>query len=76
MIGNRDKFLCLGQQLSTIGAEFRLVQIGLEKAIEAYGMSSPEAIEVSRICSDFALLFMTTEEEFMSLLNLLKIRHQ
>ena len=51
MIGNRDKFLCLGQQLSTIGAEFRLVQIGLEKAIEAYGMSSPEAIEVSRICS-------------------------
>lgn len=69
MIESRDKLLRLGQQLSTIGAEFRLAQIGLEKAIEAYGMSSPEAVEASRTCSDFALRFMTAEEEFISLLN-------
>lgn len=64
---DKQKLLALGQQLSTTGVEFRIAQLGLEKAVEQHGMSSPEAGEASALCSDLALRFSRLEEEFLAL---------
>lgn len=58
------KLVTLGQQLSTIGTEFRLAQIGLEHMAEKHGLSSPQAVEASQLCSDLALRFTQLEDEF------------
>lgn len=65
---DKAKLVELGQQLSTLGVEFRMAQIGLEKIVDKYGMSSPEAVEASGICSQLALRFAEAEEEFIALL--------
>ena len=62
------KLVTLGQQLSTVGTEYRLAQIGLEHMIEEHGMTSPEAVEASGQCSSLALSFSALEEEFLAML--------
>ena len=69
----RYKLQVLGQQLSTLGVEFRLAQIGLERAVNQFGLSSQEAVESSQICSILALRFMEAEEEFCSMLEKIEI---
>lgn len=64
---DRIKLVTLGQQLSTVGAEFRIAQLGLEKMVEQYGMSSDQAVDTARQCSDLALRFSRLEEEFLAL---------
>ena len=64
---DKSRLLELGQQLSTLGTEFRIAQLGLEKAVEAHGLSSPEAIEAADLCSSLALRFSEAEEEFLML---------
>lgn len=63
----RERILELGQRLSTLGVEFRLAQLGLEKMVEEHGMSSPEAAEASVLCGRLALRFSEAEEEYLSL---------
>ncbi len=58
----------LGKQLSTLGVEFRIAQMGLEKMVDKYGMSSPEAVEASGVCSQMALRFARMEEEFIAVI--------
>ncbi|MEY8232957.1 hypothetical protein AALA82_15220 [Oscillospiraceae bacterium 50-16] len=69
----KQKLQALGQQLSTLGVEFRLAQIGLERAVEQFGLSSQEAVEASQMCSILALRFTEAEEEFCSLLEKMQI---
>ena len=64
---DKSRLLELGQQLSTLGTEFRIAQIGLEKAVEAHGLSSPEAKEASDLCSLLAMRFSEAEEGFLAL---------
>ncbi|RKI70514.1 hypothetical protein D7V91_02640 [bacterium 1xD42-67] len=64
---DKARLLELGQQLSTLGTEFRIAQIGLEKAVEAHGLSSPEAREASDLCSLLAMRFSEAEEGFLAL---------
>lgn len=61
---DKIKLVTLGQQLSTIGTEFRVAQLGLEKMVEQYGMSSGQAVDAAQQCSDLALRFSQLEEEF------------
>lgn len=63
----KKRVLELGQQLSTLGMEFRIAQLGLEKMVEEHGMSSPEAAEASALCGRLALRFEKAEEEYLSL---------
>lgn len=63
---DKIKLIALGEQLSTVGTEFRIAQIGLEKMIEEYGMSSRQAVEASQQCSDLALQFSDLEDEFLA----------
>lgn len=63
----RKRILELGQQLSTLGVEFRLAQLGLEKMVEEHGLGSPEAVEASDLCGVLALRFSEAEEEYLSL---------
>lgn len=63
----KKRVLELGQQLSTLGMEFRIAQLGLEKMVEEHGMSSPEAAEASALCGELALRFSEAEEEYLSL---------
>lgn len=63
----KARLLELGQELSTLGVEFRIAQIGLEKMVEEHGMCSPEAGEASILCGDLALRFSRAEEEFSAL---------
>lgn len=63
----RIKLVTLGQQLSTAGAEFRIAQLGLEKMVEQYGMSSDQAVDAAGQCSGLALRFSELEEEFLAL---------
>lgn len=65
------KLVTLGQQLSTVGTEFRVAQLGLEKMVEQHGLSSGQAAEASGLCSTLALNFAQLEEEFFHLLSLL-----
>ena len=60
-------------QLSTLGVEFRMAQIGLEKTVEEHGAVSPEAVEASRLCSALALRFTEAEEKFCALLEEMQI---
>ena len=55
---DKSRLLELGQQLSTLGTEFRIAQLGLEKAV---------AREASDLCSSLALRFSEAEEEFLML---------
>ncbi|NBI66780.1 hypothetical protein D1646_08110 [Pseudoflavonifractor sp. 60] len=52
--------------LASLGAEFRMAQIGLDKSIEDHGMSSDEAVACARLCSTIALHFSEAEEEFLA----------
>lgn len=61
------KLITLGQQLSTVGSEFRIAQLGLENMVEQYGMSSDQAVEAAQQCSGLALRFSQLEEEFLAL---------
>lgn len=63
----RERILELGQRLSTLGIEFRIAQIGLEKMVEEHGLGSPEAVEASNLCGLLALRFSEAEEEYLSL---------
>lgn len=63
----RERILELGQRLSTLGVEFRVAQIGLEKMVEVHGLGSPEAVEASDLCGMLALRFGEAEEEYLSL---------
>lgn len=63
----RIKLVTLGQQLSTAGTEFRIAQLGLEKMVEQYGMSSDQAVDAAGQCSGLALRFSELEEEFLAL---------
>lgn len=63
----RERILELGQRLSTLGVEFRLAQIGLEKLVAEHGLGSPEAAETSNLCGLLALRFSKAEEEYLSL---------
>lgn len=63
----RERILELGQRLSTLGVEFRLAQIGLEKLVAEHGLGSPEAAEASDLCGLLALRFSAAEEEYLSL---------
>lgn len=64
---DKIKLITLGQQLSTVGAELRIAQLGLENMVERYGMSSGRAAEAARQCGDLAILFSQLEEEFLAL---------
>ncbi|MCI9155922.1 MAG: hypothetical protein HFF44_03150 [Lawsonibacter sp.] len=64
----KTRLVEIGQRLSTLGVEFRVAQMGLEKMVDEHGMSSPEAVEASGICSRLALCFAEAEEEFISIL--------
>ncbi len=64
---DRERLLELGQELYTLGTEFRLAQIGLEKMVERHGLCSPEAEEASGLCGSLALHFSQAEEEFLTL---------
>lgn len=66
-VEERIKLVTLGQQLSTVGAEFRIAQLGLEKMVEQYGMSSDQAVDAAGQCSGLALRFSELEEEFLAL---------
>lgn len=63
----RERILELGQELTTLGAEFRIAQIGLEKLVAEHGLGSPEAVEASDLCGVLALRFSKAEEEYLSL---------
>lgn len=63
----RIKLVTLGQQLSTAGTEFRIAQLGLEKMVQQYGMSSDQAVDAAGQCSGLALRFSELEEEFLAL---------
>lgn len=63
----KSRLLELGELLSTLGVEFRIAQIGLEKMVEEHGLASPEAGEASILCGDIALRFSKAEEEFLAL---------
>lgn len=65
---DKAKLVELGQRLSTLGVEFRIAQMGLEKMVDKHGMSSPEAVEASGICSQLALRFAEAEEEFIAVI--------
>lgn len=65
------KLVTLGQQLSTVGTEFRVAQLGLERMVEQHGLSSGQAVDASSLCSTLALHFAQLEEEFLQLLSLL-----
>ena len=63
----KTRLLELGELLSTLGVEFRIAQIGLEKMVEEHGLASPEAGEASIQCGDLALRISEAEEEFLKL---------
>ena len=63
----KSRLLELGERLSTLGVEFRIAQIGLEKMVEEHGLASPEAGEASILCGDHARRFSEAEEEFLKL---------
>lgn len=63
----KKRLLELGQELTTLGVEFRLAQIGLEKQVEEHGLGSPEAVEASNLCGLLALRFSKAEEEYLAL---------
>ena len=63
----KSRLLELGERLSTLGVEFRIALIGLEKMVEEQGLASPEAGEASILCGDLALRFSEAEEEFLKL---------
>ena len=63
----KERILELGQRLSTLGVEFRIAQIGLDKMVAEHGMGSPEAVEASNLCSQLALQFSQAEAEYLSL---------
>lgn len=63
----KERLLELGQELASLGAEFRLAQLGLEKMVEEHGLGSPEAAEASDLCGVLALRFSEAEEEYLSL---------
>ena len=63
----KERLLELGQELTTLGVEFRLAQLGLEKMVEEHGLGSPEAVEASDLCGVLALRFSEAEEEYLSL---------
>lgn len=62
----RTRLLEAAQILASLGTEFRMAQIGLDKSIEAHGMSSEEAVACAQLCSTLALHFSEAEEEFMT----------
>lgn len=64
---DKIKLITLGQQLSTVGAELRIAQLGLENMVEQYGMSSDRAVEAARQCGDLDMRFSQLEEEFLAL---------
>ena len=37
----KNRLLELGELLSTLGVEFRIAQIGLEKMVEEHGLAAP-----------------------------------
>lgn len=61
------KLVTLGQQLSTVGAEVRIAQLGLEKMVDQYGMSSDQAVEAAQAHSTLCLRFSELEEEYLEL---------
>lgn len=63
----RKRILELGQRLSTLGVEFRIAQLGLERMAEEHGLGSPEAVEASNLCGVLAVRFAEAEEEYLSL---------
>ena len=67
MTKDKLKLVALGQQLAAVGTQFRTAQIELEKTVEKYGMSSPQAGEAACRCNDLAQRFSQLEEEFLAL---------
>ena len=50
----KSRLLELGERLSTLGVEFRIAQIGLEKMVEEHGLAAPEARGAAIISGDLA----------------------
>ena len=63
----RIKLVTLGQQLSTLGVEVRMAQIGLKNVVETYGMHSRQTVEALHLYQELATQFEHLEQEFLAL---------
>ncbi len=63
----RIKLVTLGQQLSTLGVEVRMAQIGLKNVVENYGMHSRQTVEALHLYQELATQFEHLEQEFLAL---------
>lgn len=61
------KLVTLGQQLSTLGVEVRMAQIGLKKTVDTYGMRSMQTVEALHLYEELAAQFERLEKEFLAL---------
>lgn len=65
---NHNKLLHLGRDLFLLGGQFSQAQEALNQAVEAHGLSSPEAVAASQFCGTIAMQFSALEEQFLALL--------
>lgn len=63
----RIKLVTLGQQLSTLGVEVRMAQIGLKNVVATYGMHSKQTVKALYLYQELAAQFECLEKEFLAL---------
>ena len=64
---DKIKLVTLGQQLSTVGVEVRMAQIGLKHVVETYGMHSEQTVTALHQYQELASYFAQLEQEFLAL---------
>lgn len=64
----KNQLLQLGRDLFLLGEQFSQAQARLDLAVGEHGLSAPEAVAASQLCSTIALQFTALEEQFLSLL--------
>lgn len=64
----KKEFLYLGRDLFLLGEQFSQAQARLDLAVGEHGLSAPETVAASQLCSTIALQFTALEEQFLSLL--------
>ena len=62
---DKIKLITLGQQLSTLGVETRMAQIGLKRAVDTYGMYSEQTAAALHQYQELASRFAQLEKEFL-----------
>ena len=56
-IEDKIKLVTLGQQLSTLGVEVRMAQIGLKNVVKTYVMHSKQTVEALHLYQELAAQF-------------------